>query len=202
MNVFHSKGLQYRSFNSPEDDDFFHSMQSDPLTFTNSCVSLTRPVGRRFTKNIRKHLTENSLLFVVIYRISDYVPDYPVASRMQPRVWVQAEPERIGIMFLKSASPDMAHHRCSECGIDMKKQYQSQYGGLAIKWMLDWAFRSANMHRVECNVFGWNTGIVEIYKRAGFFEEGKRRECLFKDDKWWDEVHLGILKEEWQLIRQ
>jgi hypothetical protein len=33
-----------------------------------------------------------------------------------------------------------------------------------------------------------------VYKSAGFFEEGKRRECLFKDDTWWDEVHLGILK--------
>ncbi|KAJ5266292.1 hypothetical protein N7497_009675 [Penicillium chrysogenum] len=198
MDVFHSQGLQYHSFNPPEDDDFFHSMQSDRVTFTNSCVSLTRPVDLRFTKNIRKHLTKNSLLFVVISRTPDHILCYSVNS-VGPR---NREPERIGVMFLKSASPDMAHHRCSECGIDMKKQYQSQYGGLAIKWMLDWAFRSANLHRVECNVFGWNTGIVEMYKSAGFFEEGKRRECLFKDDKWWDEVHLGILKEEWQLIRQ
>jgi RimJ/RimL family protein N-acetyltransferase len=154
-------------------------------------------VDRQLTKNIRKHLTENSLLFVVIYR----TPDYSVNSAL-PRNRVQPESERIGIMFLKSASPDMAHHRRAECGIDMKKQYQSQYGDLAIKWMLDWAFRSANLHRVECTVFGWNTGILKIYKSVGFFEEGKRRECLFKDDKWWDEVHLGILKEEWQLIGQ
>ncbi|CAG8088495.1 unnamed protein product [Penicillium nalgiovense] len=196
MDVFHSEGLQYRSFSSPEDDDFFHSMQSDPVTFTNSCVSLIRPVDRRFTKTIRKHLTENSLLFVVIYR----APDYSVGpARIRN---ARVAPERIGIMFLKSASLDRAHHRCSECGIDMKKEYQSQYGDLAIKWMLDWAFRSANLHRVECNVFGWNTGILKIYKSVGFFEEGKRRECLFKDDKWRDEVHLGILKEEWQLIRQ
>ncbi|KAJ5456818.1 hypothetical protein N7530_012092 [Penicillium desertorum] len=189
MDVFRSEGLLYRSFSSPKDDDFFHSMQSDPLTFTNSCLSLTRSVDRRFTKNIRRHLTKNSLLFVVIYKEPHY-SDFG------------SQPQRIGIMFLKSASPDMAHHRCSECGIDMKKQYQSQYGGLAIKWMLDWAFRSANLHRVECNVFGWDTDILKMYKSVGFFEEGKRRECLFKDDKWWDEVHLGILKEEWQLIRQ
>ncbi|CAG8909088.1 unnamed protein product [Penicillium egyptiacum] len=108
----------------------------------------------------------------------------------------------LSVSALKSASPDMADHRCSECGIEIKKECESQYGLEAIRWMLNWAFRNANLHRVECNVFGWNTGIQKIYKSLGFFEEGKRRECLFKDDKWWDEVHLGILKEEWQLIGQ
>lgn len=185
MDLFRSDRLQYHSFNSPEDDDFFHSIQSDPAAFTNSCASLVRPVNRQFTENIRKYLIGNSLLFVVIYRVN------------------QIQPEPIGTLFLKSPSPDMAHHRCSEFGIDIKKEYQSQgYGGEAINWMLDWAFRNAGLHRVECNVFGWNTRAQKIYERMGFREEGRRRECLFKDDKWWDEMHLGILKKEWQQIRQ
>lgn len=97
----------------------------------------------------------------------------------------------------------MAHHRCSEFGIDIKTEYQAQgYGGEAIDWMLDWAFKNAGLHRVECNVLGWNTRAHKVYRRFGFKEEGRRRECLFKDDKWWDEVHLGILKNEWQGIRQ
>ncbi|KAJ5373108.1 Acyl-CoA N-acyltransferase [Penicillium concentricum] len=182
MDLFFSERLEYQSFNSPEDDDFFHSIQSDPVAFTNSCASLIRPVNRQFTENIRKQLIENSLLFVVIYR-TGY--------------------ERIGTLFLKSASPDMAHHRCSEFGIDIKKEYQNQgYGTEAINWMLDWAFKNAGLHRVECNVFGWNPRAQKTYHKLGFREEGRRRECLFKDDKWWDEVHLGILKKEWQQIRQ
>lgn len=186
MDPFRSERLQYQSFNSPEDDDFFHSIQSDPIAFTNSCASLVRPADRQFSNNIKKYLLENSLLFVVIYKIGDD----PIA---------QPQAERIGTLFLKSASPDMAHHRCSEFGIDIKKEYQGLgYGAEAINWMLDWAFKNAGLHRVECNVFGWNTRAQKIYQRIGFREEGRRRECLFKDDKWWDEVHLGILKKEWQ----
>lgn len=190
MDLFRSDRLEYHSFNSPEDDDFFHSVQSDPVAFTNSCASLIRPMDRQFTENIKKHLIENSLLFVVICRTTD-----DSGSRIPS--------ERIGTLFLKSPSPDMAHHRCSEFGIDIKKEYQTRgYGGEAIDWMLDWAFKNAGLHRVECNVFGWNTRAHKIYQRLGFREEGRRRECLFKDDQWWDEVHLGILKEEWRKIRQ
>ncbi|KAJ5171343.1 Acyl-CoA N-acyltransferase [Penicillium coprophilum] len=183
MDLFRSGRLEYHSFNSPEDDDFFHSIQSDPVAFTNSCASLIRPTTRQFTENIKKYIIDNSLLFVVIYRTG--------------------YDERIGTIFLKSASSDMAHHRCSEFGIDIKKEYQSQgYGAEAINWMLDWAFKNAGLHRVECNVFGWNARAQNIYQRLGFREEGRRRECLFRDDKWWDEVHMGILKKEWQQIRQ
>ncbi|KAJ5971348.1 Acyl-CoA N-acyltransferase [Penicillium vulpinum] len=190
MDLFRSDRLQYHSFNSPEDDAFFHSIQSDPVAFTNSCASLIRPVDRQFTKNIRKHLIEHSLLFVVIYRTTG-----DSANQMQL--------EPIGTLFLKSPSPDMAHHRCSEFGIDIKKEYQTQgYGTEAINWMLDWAFKNAGLHRVECNVLGWNLRAQKAYQRLGFQEEGRRRECLFKDDQWWDEVNLGILKKEWQQIRQ
>lgn len=190
MDLFRSDRLEYRSFSSPGDDAFFYSIQSDPVTFTNSRASLVRPVNRQFTQNTSKHLTENSLLFVVIYKTT-----YDPGSHIRP--------ERIGTLFLKSPSPDMAHHRCSEFGIDIKKEYQTQgYGGEAMDWMLDWAFKNAGLHRVEGNVFGWNTRAQKVYQRLGFREEGRRRECLFKDDKWWDEVHFGILKNEWQKIRQ
>lgn len=186
MDPFRSKNLQYRSYNSPEDDDFFHSIQSDPIAFSNSCASLMRPVDRRFTDNIKNHLLENSLLFVVIYKTVGDPVNHP-------------QPERIGTLFLKSASPDMVHHRCAEFGIDIKKEFQGRgYGTEAIHWMLDWAFRYAGLHRVECHVFGWNTRALRIYQMIGFREEGRRRECLFKDGQWWHEVHLGILKKEWR----
>jgi RimJ/RimL family protein N-acetyltransferase len=107
--------------------------------------------------------------------------------------------ERIGTLFLKSSSPDMLHHRCSELGIDIKREYQGQgYGTEAIRWVLDWAFNSAGLHRVELNVLGWNPRAARIYEILGFREEGRRRDCLFRDGRWWDEVHMGLLRGEWE----
>jgi RimJ/RimL family protein N-acetyltransferase len=211
LDPFRSKSLIYCSYNSPEDDDFFHSIQSDPVAFINSCPSIQRPADRRFTETIRKYLLENSLLFVVIY-ISGEEPGTQISKaskegkRNHENTYVNPGPikhEPIGTMFLKLSSPDMAHHRCSELGIDIKREYQGQgYGTEAINWALDWAFRNAGLHRVELNVLGWNSRARKLYERIGFREEGRRRECLFKDDKWWDEVHMGILRKEWEQIRQ
>jgi len=42
---------------------------------------------------------------------------------------------------------------------------------------------------------------VHLYKRMGFVEEGRIRESVWLDRKWYDEVHLGILESEWEALR-
>jgi RimJ/RimL family protein N-acetyltransferase len=51
---------------------------------------------------------------------------------------------------------------------------------------------------VELLVLGWNDGARRLYEKIGFVEEARRRKCLWKDGKWWDEVVIGILAEEWE----
>ena len=111
--------------------------------------------------------------------------------------------EPIGMLFLTRADPDRAHHRCSELGMDIKREFQGRgYGTETVQWTLDWAFRSAGLHRVELSVLGWNEGAKRLYERIGFREEGRKRESLWKDGGWWDEVQMGMLAMEWELIRQ
>ncbi len=209
MDPFRSKNLSYGSYNSPEHDDFFHAVQTDPVAFTNSAPSLIRPVTRKLTEAISKHLQGNSLLFVIISKLAANTDAEANKESGSEKTGTSAtaddsnKPVPIGCIFLKSPSPDMAHHRCSEMGVDIIKEYQGRgYGGEAINWALDWAFKTAGLHRVELTVLGWNDGAMHLYEKIGFREEGRRRECLFKDDKWWDQVQMGILKNEWEQIRQ
>ncbi|KAJ6151243.1 hypothetical protein N7470_007837 [Penicillium chermesinum] len=103
---------------------------------------------------------------------------------------------------IEAASPEMTHHRFSELGIDITAEYRSQgYGREAIQWALDWGFATAGLNRVELNLLGWNLRPMNLYERIGFREEGRRRQVFFKDDQWWDEVHMGILKPEWESKR-
>jgi RimJ/RimL family protein N-acetyltransferase len=188
---FRSQRLTYRAFNSPEDDAFFHSIQSDPIAFQNSCASLPRPADLRFTEKIRDSILESSLLFVVIClnpNPSSSPPSGPPAasSPSTPKNGNTIEkdsapPKPIGTAFLRLASPDMLYHRTTELGIDIISKYQGQgYGTEAIHWVLEWAFKTAGMHRVELSVLGWNKGARELYGRIGFAEEGRKRGCLCK----------------------
>jgi RimJ/RimL family protein N-acetyltransferase len=201
-NPFRSERLTYRAFESPGDDDFFHAIQSDPIAFSQSCASLPTPASRSFTEKIRNSVIESSLLFVVICRDSTgsfYVESEEESDSREGVNSTVGHLEPIGTVFLKQSSPDMVHHRCTELGIDIKHEFQGQgYGTEAIRWILNWAFKTADLHRVELHVFGWNESARRLYERVGFVEEGRRRGCLRKDGKWWDEVVMGILAEEWE----
>ena len=206
MDPFRSERLSYGAYKSPEHDEFFHSLQSEPLAFVSSCPTLLRPVDRKFVDDVRKDLLENSLLFVIIYKVAES-PGVGTGTGAGSETSgsttnSSSDPIPIGSIFLKSESSDMRHNCCSELGVDIIKEYQGRgYGSEAINWTLDWAFKQAGLHRVELSVLGWNDRAKQLYKKLGFREEGRRRECFFKDDEWWDEVHMGILKKEWAQIR-
>lgn len=64
-----SKNLRFGGFESPQDDDFFHEVQSNSLAaFINSNWHLLRPVTRDTTTAMRKAMEKDSVLFAVICR--------------------------------------------------------------------------------------------------------------------------------------
>jgi len=46
-------------------------------------------------------------------------------------------------------------------------------------------------------VFAFNERAVRSYRSAGFVEEGRLRGAIARDGGWWDEIQMGILREEW-----
>jgi RimJ/RimL family protein N-acetyltransferase len=34
--------------------------------------------------------------------------------------------------------------------------------------------------------------------RTGFIIEGRAREAVWRDGRFWDEIHMGILDQDWQ----
>jgi RimJ/RimL family protein N-acetyltransferase len=37
-----------------------------------------------------------------------------------------------------------------------------------------------------------------LFAKAGFVEEVRRREALQRDGRYWDAIHLGLLRDEWE----
>ncbi|MCG7317866.1 MULTISPECIES: GNAT family N-acetyltransferase [Brevibacillus] len=90
-------------------------------------------------------------------------------------------------------------NRNAECIIDIgeKAYWGKGYGTEALKLLLDYAFLELNLHRVSLRVFSFNKKAIALYERMGFKHEGISREYIFRDGKWSDVFHMGILQREY-----
>lgn len=62
--------------------------------------------------------------------------------------------------------------------------------------MLEHAFNVLGLHNVMLTVFDFNPAGQRAYAKAGFRELGRRRECVPRDGKLWDEVYMECLSTE------
>ena len=63
--------------------------------------------------------------------------------------------------------------------------------------MLEHAFTRLGLHRVGLSVFSYNLRAIRAYEKAGFRVEGRQREAILRDGRYWDEIQMGILVDEW-----
>jgi len=63
--------------------------------------------------------------------------------------------------------------------------------------MLDHAFGSLGLHRIALTVFEFNERAIRAYQRCGFVVEGRSRESIWRDGRWWDELAMSVLSSEW-----
>jgi RimJ/RimL family protein N-acetyltransferase len=55
-----------------------------------------------------------------------------------------------------------------------------------------------NLHRVELEVFDYNSRAIRCYEKCGFKLEGRRREAMFRDGRYHDALIMAILREEFE----
>ncbi len=76
------------------------------------------------------------------------------------------------------------------------------YGTEATQLMLDHAFGTLGLHRISLYVFEFNERAIHAYKRCGFVIEGRSRESIWRDGRWWDEMAMSILESDWRARRE
>lgn len=70
------------------------------------------------------------------------------------------------------------------------------YGAEAIRLVLDYGFKTMNLHSINLTVHADNFAGISCYKKAGFHEVGRLPEVLFIDGKYVDKVYMSILEHE------
>lgn len=79
--------------------------------------------------------------------------------------------------------------------------WSNGYGTEAASLLFRHGFEQLNLHRINSSVYDFNIRSLKMHQKLGFQIEGQRRQNIFKSGAYHDEILLGLLREEWQRLR-
>ena len=82
--------------------------------------------------------------------------------------------------------------------IGEKEYWGRGFGTDTMLTLLRFAFEQMNLHKVALGVFEFNERGLAMYAKLGFVEEGRFRDNLFQDGRYWDLVRMSILRREYE----
>jgi RimJ/RimL family protein N-acetyltransferase len=207
--LWSSQRLHYRAIR-PTDISVFHAIVADHSGFANSGFKNIKLPSESDAEDFMKGLQNDCLLAAIIWlphppetrSLSDEEREEEFAQRRKNgEVVDEAFGTAVGELHMDMLPAHKQHHRNTEIGLDILPPYQGRgYGSEAINWALDYAFRRVGLHRVKVRGFSYNEGALRLYEKLGFVVEGRERECVWYDGKWYDVVTLGMLEGEWQKL--
>jgi RimJ/RimL family protein N-acetyltransferase len=89
--------------------------------------------------------------------------------------------------------------RFGELGIMLgeKDEWNKGYGTEVMLLLVRHCFDTLNFNRVFLRVYAENLRAKRSYEKAGFVEEGRLREAVYKHGKYDDVIVMSILRSEW-----
>ena len=84
-------------------------------------------------------------------------------------------------------------------GIDIgeKDRWSKGYGTEAGQLIIRYGFEQLGLHRIGSFVYSFNDRSIRLHDRLGFTREGCRREAVYVNGKYHDEVLFGLLRRYW-----
>lgn len=83
-----------------------------------------------------------------------------------------------------------------------ENEYRNKGIGLQmVNAVLEIAFNTLHLHRVDLGVFDFNKSAIACYEKAGFIIEGKLRECRKINNQYWSLLNMSILQEEYMNLK-
>jgi RimJ/RimL family protein N-acetyltransferase len=94
-------------------------------------------------------------------------------------------------------------NRKAELNIVIKKDFRNKgYGREVLTEMINYGFKILNFHRLEAEVYEYNKASIMLVENLGFAVEGKLREAKYNNGKYYNIIRYGLLKNEWQKIKE
>lgn len=104
----------------------------------------------------------------------------------------------IGIASLSQLS-SANHHASIGVTIGERALWSQGYGREAVELMLAYAFGELGVHRVSARSFAYNAAWKHLLEASGFVAEGRQRDYLYRDGRYWDREAFSMLAAEYQM---
>ncbi|KAG6918328.1 hypothetical protein DXG01_015186 [Tephrocybe rancida] len=177
--MFTTERLRLRAY-KPADKDRILELYNDPRVAVYITHGFVVPVNADKIDYIMKMIND-SVMFCIVEELE--TESFVGFSAFLPI----SENKNRNVTWGISISPD--HWR---------KGYGEEIG----RFMVAYAFRHLASHRVSLSVVDGNDRAIALYKRIGFVEEGRIRKLVWFDGGWRDLIHMGILDDEWAVLKQ
>jgi RimJ/RimL family protein N-acetyltransferase len=141
-------------------------------------------------------------------------PQSEAAMKDQLAKWCANDGDNLGFAIVALDGPQPlvgnialwgghAKDRYATIGIALGREHLGRgYGTDAMRVIVGYGFRELGLHRLQLTVAPFNPAGIRAYEKAGFVEEGRRREAVWHDGRWYDEVMMSVLDHEWAARRQ
>lgn len=80
--------------------------------------------------------------------------------------------------------------------ISEEKNWSQGYGKESTRLMVQYAFETINLNRIQLHVFCGNERAVNAYKKTGFKIEGTLRQAMYRAGTYHDFYVMGLLRED------
>ena len=131
------------------------------------------------------------------------IPDAPVASRLEMLQRVEprdcklvavASGEVVGMAGLHTTNASLRRQHVRLLGIGIAPEWQGRgIGTRLMERLLHWADDWAGVLRIELHVHVDNERAIAMYRRFGFFEEGRHRAYALKGGQYVDSLSMARL---------
>ncbi|MDX9892894.1 MAG: GNAT family protein [Patescibacteria group bacterium] len=139
------------------------------------------------------------------------IHDQPPPSLQEERDWIRRtkthkqnvvlaidtiDGQHIGAISLRFS---LGEDKVANYGISIGDQrYWGQgYGTEAGELMIEYGFKKLRLHRIHLECIAYNIRGIKSYQKLGFKIEGRLRDQIWRDGYWHDQIHMGILEQEY-----
>ncbi len=88
------------------------------------------------------------------------------------------------------------NHKRAGIGILIDDPFRRKgFGMEAILLLIEYSFNTLNLHQLFCNIEQNNYESISLFTKAGFKSCGIKKDWLFRDGKWCDEMMFQLIKK-------
>lgn len=118
-------------------------------------------------------------------------------EQAQKGIWLAIELREMGLIGAIGIYHLNTVHKNAELGFWLLPEFMGKgYMKKAINLFLPWCLEQYALHRLYAEVESKNTASLKVLMQCGFEQEGIRKECEWKNEKWLDLVLFAYLNKE------